>query len=68
MPGVLAIHAHKCQGNSLTLTILPPTLRPVEVGIELVALPGEKFSLALNNLYQAPSFDAAVPPPDAAVL
>lgn len=68
VPGVLAIHALKCQGNSLSLTMLPPSV-PVAQMVGLLPLSrGASLSLAETRLYQPPFFDAVVPPPEFAVL
>jgi hypothetical protein len=67
-PGILAINALKCQGNSLSLSLLPPSIPTDEIGTELPLLPGDKVFVAENLFYQPPCFDAVVPPPEFAVL
>ena len=64
LPGLLAIHALKCQGHSLSLSLLPPSVPTDNVGTELPLLPQESILLAESYLYQPPSFDAVVPPPE----
>lgn len=68
LPGVLAIHALKCQGNSLSLSLLPPSVPTDNVGTELPLLPRESILLAESHLYQPPTFEAVVPPPEFAAL
>lgn len=68
VPGVLAIHALKCQGNSLTLSLLPPSVPNDEIGTELPRLVGERVAIAESLAYEPPFFDAVVPPPEFAVL
>ena len=66
VPGVLAIQALKCQGNSLSLSLLPPSVPTDEIGTELPLLPQETILLSESHLYQPPTFDAVVPPPELA--
>lgn len=68
MPGLLAIHALKCQGNSLSLSLLPPSVPTDEIGKELPLLPQQTILLAESHLYQPPTFDAVVPPPEFAAF
>lgn len=68
VPGVLAIHALKCQGHSLSISLLPPSIPTDEIGAELPLMPGENFVLVECLLYQPPFFDAVVPPPEFAAL
>ena len=68
MPGVLAIQALKCQGNSLSLSLLPPSVPTDEIGTELPLLPQQSVLLSDSHLYQPPTFDAVVPPPEFAAL
>jgi hypothetical protein len=67
MPGVLAIQALKCQGNSLSLSLLPPSVPTDEIGAELELSPTDSVVLSENDFYQPPFFDAVVPPPERAV-
>lgn len=68
VPGVLALHALKCRGSSLSLSMLPPTVCADDFSTELVLCPGEHVLFTLSNFYQPPCFDAVVPPPEFAVL
>jgi hypothetical protein len=68
MLGVLAIQALKCQGNSLSLSLLPPSIPANEIGTEMPLLPQESIYLSESQLYQPPTFDAVVPPPEFAAL
>jgi hypothetical protein len=68
IPGVLAIHALKCQGLSVSVASLPPTIPTDEIGAELALLPGEQVIAAEILAYEPPFFDAVVPPPESAVL
>jgi hypothetical protein len=68
IPGVLAIHALKCQGNSLTLSLLPPSVPTDAISCQLPVAAGESILLTENLLYQPPFFDAVVPPPEFAIL
>jgi hypothetical protein len=68
IPGVLAIHALKCQGFSLSISLLPPSVPTDEIGTELPLVPGEQVAIAGSESYQPPFFDAVVPPPELAVL
>jgi hypothetical protein len=68
VPGVLAIHALKCQGLSLSLSLLPPTIRAHDLDFQMLLVPGENILLAERPLYQSPFFDAVVPPPESATL
>jgi hypothetical protein len=67
-PGIIAINALKCQGNSLSLSLLPPSIPTDEIGTDLPLLPGEEVFVAENLFYLPPCFDAVVPPPEFAVL
>ncbi len=62
--GVLAIQALKCQGNSLSLSLLPPSVPTDEIGTELEFSPTDCVVLSENHFYQPPFFDAVVPPPE----
>jgi hypothetical protein len=64
--GVLAIQALKCQGNSLALSLLPPSLPVSELSNELPLLPQEIASSCMPNFYKPPFYDAVVPPPQRA--
>lgn len=68
IPGVLAIHALKCQGLTLTVSMLPPSVPTDEIGADLLLVPGEQVAFAASPLYQPPFFDADAPPPEFAVL
>jgi hypothetical protein len=68
VPGLLVIHALKCQGLSLSLSLLPPSVPTDEIGTELPLVPGEQVAVAGGSLYQPPFYDAVVPPPESAVL
>ena len=64
VPGVLAIQALKCQGNSLSLSLLPPVIPTDKIGTDLPLLPQEPLRLAESILYQPPFYAAVVPPPE----
>jgi hypothetical protein len=68
VPGVLGIHALKCQGNSLSLSLLPPSVPTDEIGTDLPLNSREAISLLQAHLYQPPFFEAVVPPPEFAAL
>lgn len=68
VPGVLAIHALKCQGLSVSVSLLPPSVPADDLDFQFPLVPGENISHADSSLYQPPFFDAVVPPPEAAVL
>lgn len=68
VPGILAIHALKCQGSSLSLSLLPPSIPMDEIDTQLLLIPGEKLVLSTQHFYQPPCFDAVVPPPEFAAL
>lgn len=68
LPGVIAMHAQRCQGNSLSLSLIPPSIPTDEIGTKLPLLPLESVFLSESLLYQPPSFDAVLPPPEFAVL
>jgi hypothetical protein len=68
VPGVLALNALKCQGNSLSLSLLPPSIPTDEIGAELLLVSGETIAIPIAPAYQSPAFDAVVPPPEFAIL
>jgi hypothetical protein len=68
VPGVLAFHALKCQGLSLSISLLPPSVPTDEIGTELPLVPGGTILLTESTLYQPPTFDAVVPPPEFAAI
>jgi hypothetical protein len=66
-PGILAIQALKCQGNSLSLSLLPPSIPTDDIGTELELSPSDSIALAESDSYQPPFFETVVPPPERAV-
>ncbi len=64
LPGFIAIHALKCRGHSLSVSLLPPSIR-VSTLVSAHLLDGNgMLSWPTKYLYDSPSYELVNPPPE----
>ena len=66
--GILAMQALKCQANTLSLSLLPPSVPTDHIDKALGLSPTDALRAVESHLYQPPFFAVVVPPPEFAVL
>ena len=64
LPGIIAIHALKCHGHSLTVSLLPPSLPVSDLACDNLLDRNGSIALPFDSLYGSPSFDSVNPPPE----